>query len=50
MKENTSMKNMIKKGIAAAAKQVTKTEVNSTCSLFVYQPQIPESAKRLKKK
>jgi cyclic lactone autoinducer peptide len=39
----------LKKAIAKIALTVTKANVNSTCPYHIYQPKIPESAKKLRK-
>lgn len=46
------MKNSIKKMeayIGKAAYQMTKSNVNSACLMYMYQPKLPEVAKKLKK-
>jgi cyclic lactone autoinducer peptide len=47
VKDNISKE--IKKVIAKVALTVTKANVNSTCPYYLYQPKIPESAKKLRK-
>lgn len=47
------MKNNIKKTygviVREIAKSITKFEVNSTCGFIVYQPKLPEKAKKYRK-
>lgn len=38
------------KAVAGLALAVTKQNVNSTCMFVMYQPELPENAKMLKKK
>lgn len=44
-----STKSLAKKVIAAAAKAVTTTNVNSTCGFVIHQPKLPKDAKKLRK-
>lgn len=39
----------ISKTLAEVALHVTKTNVNSACLFWTYQPEIPKMAKKLKK-
>ena len=46
------MKNSLKRleaGISKLAYKVTESNVNSACFYIVYQPKLPEMAKKLKK-
>lgn len=46
------MKNSLKKleaGIGRAAYKLTESNVNSACYFFIYQPKLPDVAKKLKK-
>ena len=36
-------------GISKMALQVTKSNVNSACVFFIYQPKLPKAAKKLQK-
>ncbi|MBR3770748.1 MAG: cyclic lactone autoinducer peptide [Clostridium sp.] len=39
----------IETGISKMALQVTKSNVNSACVFFIYQPKLPKAAKKLQK-
>lgn len=47
------MNKVVKKlstGVATVAKEITSGSVNSVCWFLLYQPELPEGAKRLRKK
>lgn len=39
----------LKKAVAVAAKKATSANVNSACLFVIYQPKLPENAKKLRK-
>lgn len=39
----SKMNEVMKKGIRAVARATAKSSVNSACSVFIYQPKVPES-------
>lgn len=41
--------SLLAKGVAALAIVTTMVNVNSACTCFAYQPEIPEEAMKLKK-
>lgn len=43
------MGKMLAKGVAAVAKEVTRSNVNTACSFIIYQPKLPKAAEKLKK-
>lgn len=43
------IEKIICKAACTAAKEMTKKNVNSTCTLLSYQPEIPKEAKKLKR-
>ena len=45
----SSVKKNVSKKIIGMAKKIAEMEVNSYCPLFAYQPELPDSVKKLKK-
>ncbi len=45
----SSVKKNVSKKIIGMAKKIAEMEVNSSCPLFAYQPELPDSVKKLKK-
>ena len=46
---NCNFKENVGKVVVILAKKIAAMEVNSSCPLFAYQPEIPESVKKLRK-
>lgn len=49
MMKNENLKNKGKEMLVRAAYKCTEIEVNSICPWFLYQPEIPVEARKLKK-
>ena len=46
---NCNFKENVGKVVVILAKKIAAMEVNSSCPIFAYQPEIPESVKKLRK-